>query len=150
MSKPKLKDVLGTPRTVSVRGVAFPVHGISLDGIATLVQRFPDEVEHLRQQEEVTAEYLVRTLPKIVPAVIAAGLGEPGDDETEEAARTLSFIEQVRMIKVIFEQTAPDGLDPLVEEVKLLLTQFGSGTDLHRGKETEKISSKSSRKRQSN
>ena len=122
-----LSDVLGTPRTVEVRGKAIPVNGVQLEFIPVLYRRFPDEIRRLGEMTSFDTELLMTVLPALVAPVIAAGLGHPGDEREEAVVRRLNFMEQARLLRAIWEETAPDGLDPLMDEVRALVEQMGAG-----------------------
>jgi hypothetical protein len=151
-----LNDVLGTPRTVMVRGKSIPVSGIPFELFPVLYRRFPEECSKLGGMTTLDPEILMAVLPALVAPVIAAGIGHAGSEDEEAAARRLNFMEQIRLLKAIFEETAPDGLDPLMEEVRAMIEQFGAGQTAAAtvpavtNGAASKASSKSSRKPLSN
>lgn len=123
---PDLLDILGTPKTVKYNGAELPVYGVSIEGIAALLRRFPvlqDMIkagQAIELPKEITPAMLIQYGPDCAGAVIAAALGYPGSDKHEVAARRLPVNTQLEILAVAKELTMPDGLGPFVESWKRL------------------------------
>ncbi|MHB2169966.1 phage pre-tape measure protein [Alsobacter sp. R-9] len=105
------------PATETVRGVT--VYGVSAEGIAVLLRRFP-ELRTLMTGGAVDAEALLKAAPEAVKAIIAAGIGHPGSTEQEEAAARLPIEIQADFLEAIIRTTLPSGFGPFAERVKAL------------------------------
>jgi len=134
-------DVAGVAQKhVTVRGVLIPIFGISIRGVVMLFNRFPEIREKWANRDEdeeanlFTGEDLQDLAPRAVSAILAAGIGHPGDPEQEEIADGLGAGEQAELLMEILEATFPRGLAPFVDklralgysEVANLLTSFQS------------------------
>jgi hypothetical protein len=111
-------------RTVSIGGKDVTVEGVSLDGVVLLLDRFPEFKELITPKRgeinptEFSLEGLIRLSPRIMGAVIAAGLGRPGNGEEEEVAKSLPIGLQIKLIKEIMDVTFPGGLGPFVDDLR--------------------------------
>lgn len=107
------------------KGVTVEYSGLSGGDIAALMVRFPEVKKIFSQQSlaELTMESFSKLIPKIGVAVIAAGLGCPGDDKQEKIAANLPLGEQMELASMIWKATIPKGLDSFVEG----LEAFGLG-----------------------
>lgn len=116
-----LVDIAPATETVTVRGQAVPVHGVSARGLAVLLGRFP-EVRALmaQQQQDITADRLVELIPDAIAAIIAAGTGLPGDSEAEAVAAALPVEEQFDLLEAILRLTMPTGVGPFVARLARL------------------------------
>lgn len=98
---------------VNIRGSELEVRGIRNREWAALLRRFPE----LRKQAAgitVPEEDMAVASIEIMPAVIAAGLGNTGDEKTEALiAERLSDAEQAEVFGVIMRLTNPPA--PLAE-----------------------------------
>jgi hypothetical protein len=109
---PSLLDIappeIATER-VTVRGVELEVRGLSALDIARVMKRFPD----IRLQsvgKDVPAEDMLLTSLEATPAIIAAGLGQGGNQEIEnQVAIRLSPDEQAALLDAIMTLTNPAG-----------------------------------------
>jgi len=106
-----LLDIAPSHETVSIGGQELPVPGVSIDGIAHLLSRF-DELRMMLsgQMPELTPDMLAGTGPHLVNAIIAAGLGYPGDTEHEAAADRLPATAQLDLLAAIIKATFPGGM----------------------------------------
>lgn len=122
-----LLDIASTPRVVEMRGVAIPVYGVSADGIAHLLRKFP-ELRALMTGHEVnlTPENIIDKAPGAIAAIIAAGCGYPGREDAEATAATLTISEQLELLAVILEQTLPQGIGPFVASLGNLMRSLGA------------------------
>lgn len=98
--------------TIDIRGTPLTVRGLRNREWAALLNRFP----HLRKRQGesdsaaangIDEDLALASLDAIAP-VIAAGLGQCGDNKTEELiAERLSDLEQGRVFAVIMRLTLP-------------------------------------------
>jgi hypothetical protein len=106
----------GDPLTVNI-----PVPGISAYGISTLMQKFPEVRKLLADRklddEDLSADNVMKLAPKVVAAVIACGLGYPDDEEHEKWASQFGASDQLDFIEAILDVTFKDGLGPFVEKL---------------------------------
>jgi len=121
-----LSDVAKVPRQVPVNGVSVDVFGVSGEGFAMLMARFP-EVKNMMDGKKVNKGELMKLAPRALAAFIAAGTGHPGNVEMEEVARTLPVGAQADLIEEILRLTFPRGVGPFVEQLQQmgLLVQLG-------------------------
>lgn len=125
-----LVDVAGArvPRTVPVQGADVEYHGVSAEGIAYLLDRFP-EMRLLISGKDVnlTPDRILEAVPQAVSSIIACGCSDtPGDPDVERAARGLAIGDQMALLTAILEITLPDGVRPLVEGVERLAKLIGA------------------------
>lgn len=113
---PGLVDLAGRHETVE--GVR--VTGITAAGLASLLGRFP-ELRKYASGVPVTTDELIGIAPAALAAIIAAGIGAPGDDEQEGAAAALPLSLQADFLEAIIRMTAPGGVGPFVERVLRLM-----------------------------
>ena len=111
-----LIDIAPASETVTIRGQAVDVCGVSASGVAQLLARFPD-LRRLFSGRDVAVEDLIGMGGEIVAAVIAAGTGAAGDPEAERAADRLSVDEQADLLIAIARVTLPGGVGPFVEKL---------------------------------
>jgi hypothetical protein len=122
-----LLDIAESRETVTVRGTAVAVPGISADGIARLLTRF-DDLRGLLSGEvaDISVEALAGTGPHVVAAVIAAGTGLPGDERAEAVAGDLSVTEQMDLLEAILRATFPAGMGEFAARLQRLAGQAGA------------------------
>jgi len=120
-----LLDIAPAAKTVPVLGVQIEVMGVSTKGIVTLMTRFPQLADMLGGKD-VDVPGLMALSGDIVPAIIAAGCGHPGDEQHEAAASRLPIEAQADLIGAILEVTMPGGFGPFVDR----LTRLGSSINL--------------------
>jgi len=123
---PGLKDIAQSFATVTVKGVALPVSGISAEGIAYLFHRFPIARELIGGKSvDVTAETLVKLGPEAVAALIATGTGELNDRDAEKAAARLGLEDQLNLLEAIIRETMPSGPGPFVQRLSSMFKGMG-------------------------
>jgi hypothetical protein len=120
-----LLDLAPASDTVSVRGKTLAVSGISSKGIIALLRRFPAMADIFTSGSnasdvEKLSGLVVAIGGDLVGAIIAAGLGYPGDERREQVAANLGAGDQFDLIEAIVRVTFPNGLAPLVAKVKAL------------------------------
>ena len=124
-----LTDIAPSAKEVKVRGVNVSVTGVSIQGIALLLSRFPALKKVISGMDlKVTPEGLLSTVPEAVAAIIAAGTGHPGDADHEAIAAGLTLGEQVDMLEAIVEATLPGGVGPFVEKAAAFLEELNGDT----------------------
>lgn len=116
-----LLDIAPQRTTVVVHGHALEVAGVTVRGIADLLRRFP-ELRQLFGGGESAIEQLAATMPDLVAAAIASGLGHANDQAQEDAAAALPAEAQAKLFGAVVKLTMPSGIGPFVEE---LATAFG-------------------------
>jgi hypothetical protein len=114
-----LVDIAPATETVTIRGTAIEVYGVSAAGVAHLLARFP-ALRQLMSGVEASADDLMALAGEAVAPVIAAGTGAPGDADAEAAAGRLSIDEQADLLSAIFRLTFPQGVGPFVEKLGAL------------------------------
>ena len=116
------------PETVTVNGKKIPVHGISMTGFGSLIPRFPSLItdlnERMKKDGALSLLAIIDVAGPAVGAILAAGLGYPGNDEAEQKAAQLDASTQLKLLDKIVEKTMPDGIGPFVEEWGTLMARF--------------------------
>lgn len=126
---PSLTDIAVGSETVTIRGLAFPVRGLSAADIAKLLAKFP-QLRDAWTNRDVSADQWLKAVPELVPFIIAAGLDKLDDDAEIEAAKTLGAEDQISLLAPIWRLTMPSGLTPFVE--RLAAMAQGAGVALAR------------------
>jgi hypothetical protein len=123
---PGLSDIALSSRTVTVGTVAVPVYGVSAQGISVLIERFPEVRDLFNGKDvDVSADSLFTLVPTAIAAIIAAGIGAPGDKDQEAIAATLSLEAQMDFLEAIIELTMPKGIGPFVDRLRSMLEGAG-------------------------
>lgn len=121
---PSFMDIVAMPEIVKIDGQDCPVHGVSVDGLGALFQRFPWLLEALLSGNgvkiDLTPEQLIKEAPGAAVAIMAAALGYPGNEEAEAKVRLLPLGPQLEILVKAKKRTMPDGLSPFVESLKRL------------------------------
>ncbi|RWQ12334.1 hypothetical protein [Mesorhizobium sp.] len=121
-----LLDIAPLTEKVPVGGAKVEVFGVSAKGVAVLLARFP-ELRLLMTGRDVGPEKLMAMGGDVVEAIIAAGIGFPGDDAQEEAAGRLNVEAQADLLAATLRLTFPNGLGPFVEKLTALGAVMGGG-----------------------
>lgn len=108
--------------TVEVRGVKVAVSGVSAQGIAGLLFRFP-EVRKMWATGKWDAESLLSMSDEILAAVIASGVRQID----EANAANLALDEKAELLGAIVRVTMPRGPGPFVEALTALMGSVGAG-----------------------
>lgn len=114
-----LLEVASVARQVEVRGTKVDVYGISGEGLASLMVRFP-EIGKMFSGMEVNNASVLELAPKALAAFIAAGCGNPNDERMEGIASKLGLGEQIDLIDEIMRLTFPRGIGPFVDKLQEL------------------------------
>lgn len=120
-----LLDIVEKTESVKIGKDHVAVYGVSAKGIAYLLGRFP-ELRALMSGREVATEQLMAVGGDAVAAIIAAGLGFPGDPEQEAAAGSLSVDTQADLLGPILKLTMPKGVGPFAEKLASLGSVLGA------------------------
>lgn len=125
---PGLLDLAPSQKTVTIGTTAVPVKGVSAKGIVYIMGRFPEaRMLMTGKAVDVTPESLMKLAPEALAAIIAAGLGFPGDEAQEDAAAALPLEAQVDLIEAIAAVTMPKGVAPFVDRLTKLMGGVESG-----------------------
>lgn len=114
-----LVDIAPIVEKVTICGTVIEVPGVSAEGIAVLLSRFP-ELRKLLTGVTVDSDALLKAGPGALAAILAAGTGVPGDEEAEAAAARLPLGDQADLLTAVLRVTLPGGLDPFVEKLSSL------------------------------
>jgi len=108
------------PSFLTVQGVT--VSGISARGVVALLQDFPALKEVLagREAKGLNGATVLELAPDAAAAIIAAGTGNPGNDEHKKAADLLPLGTQVEFLDAIVTLTFPTGVGPFVATLEKL------------------------------
>ncbi|KEC73146.1 hypothetical protein RLPCCGM1_c1262 [Rhizobium leguminosarum bv. phaseoli CCGM1] len=134
-----LLDIAAVTETVTINGTDISVPGISADGIAHLLARFP-EFRMAMTSRGVEIERWLEIGGDAVAAVIAAGVGHFGEKEYEDAARRLGVQSQADLIEAILKVTMPSGLGPFVQKLTGQLNLVGGQSNMAPGTKSPKAS----------
>ena len=121
-----LIDIAPVTTSVTIRGSDITVVGVSARGVAHLLARFP-QLRALMTGRDVALDEIIRLGGDVVAAIIAAGIGKPGDESQEAAVDNLSLEEQADLLFAIIRLTIPNGVGPLVEKLSSLGMNPGPG-----------------------
>lgn len=123
-----LLDIAPAVERVEVRGTQVDVFGISVKGIVSLIQRFP-ELRGLIGGESLDVDVLMSMGGDIVAAIIAAGCGSPGDVTAEKTACALDIGAQADLLVAILRVTMPGGVGPFVAKLSNLSSLLNLQSD---------------------
>lgn len=122
-----LLDIAPLTEKVTVGGKTLVVYGISAKGLVSLIASFP-EIKRLMAGKEVDVASLMSMGGDAISAIIAAGIGFPGDEKQEEAAARLSLEVQADILTAIIKVTLPNGIGPFVEKLTALGAVAGAAS----------------------
>lgn len=116
-----LLDIVPSQETVTIGKETVVVTGLSALGIASLIDRFPEvKALFVEQETQIDGRSIMQLAPTLVAAILAAGLGHPGDEKAEAVAGKLPIGVQLEAIEKIIAVSAPGGVNPLLESVARL------------------------------
>jgi hypothetical protein len=110
---------------VWIDGHRVTVRGVSVDGIASIIARFP-ELKALVNGGDIVPR-LIEGCGAAVGSIIAAGCGHLGDETYEQHAAKLLPEQQIKFVKAIFGLTFPNGIGSFIEELTGLIGGAGEG-----------------------
>lgn len=113
---------------VKIEGLRVNVRGVSVDGIASIVARFP-EVRSLVSGGvgDSLIPRLIEGCGAAIGPIIAAGCGHLADEIYEQHAAKLLPEYQLKLLKAIFGLTFPNGIGSFVEALMGLIGGTGEG-----------------------
>lgn len=114
-----LLDIPSHSLTVTVGGAKLTVSPISIETLVGLFARFPDLGKMLQDRKFSVATLLTNSGP-LVAAIIAAGVGHPGDAKHEEAAARLALDDQLTILEAVLKATIPSGIGAFIERLTTL------------------------------
>lgn len=129
-----LLDIAPTFEEVDVgAGQKIPVYGVSVDGIAYLLQKFPEVVTILTGGAgDVSAlldyDNLMKKVPGAIVAIIACGCGYPGNEDAEQRIRVMPALVQAELFEKVISLTMPTGVGPFVERLEKLANVVDADT----------------------
>jgi hypothetical protein len=117
-----LLDIAPIPERVDIGGNAIDVTGVSVEGIAHLLQRFPQfaQLQALMGGggDKDLATVLFSLGPQVIAGIIAAGCGYPGNDDAIKRALALDLQAQADLLDAVLRKTLTKGLDPFVARLE--------------------------------
>jgi len=128
MNKGALFQIAPSQETVTLRGVAVPVEGISIAKLTALVGRYPELTVLLGGGGKVTVDpsSLLTTAPAAAASAIAYGLGYVDDEDAEKLIASLPFGDQLKLFeRVLMVSLGEDGADPLVARLSAVTDKLG-------------------------
>lgn len=114
-----LLDLAPVARTVQVDGQAVNVYGVSAEGIAYLLQRYPDLLGLFAGDVTLDSALASKIGPQAIASLIAVGCGYAGEQMTKAEARAakLGVEVQLNILEAVMDQTVPGGIAPFVERL---------------------------------
>ena len=128
-----LLNIAPLTESVEVRGAQIPVRGVTAQGIAQLLFRFP-ELRKMWSTGKWDTDQLLAMSDDILAAVIAAGIDD--DPDTEASARNLALDEKAELLGAVIRVTMPRGPAPFMESLTKLMGGV-SGEALPKGLATK-------------
>lgn len=96
-------------RQIEIRGETLTVRGVKNKEWVVLLERFPEVAKLLNGQNMSMMEIYSSAVDGVIPAIIATGLGNCGDQNTETLiADRLSEAEQFALFEVVMEMGAAE------------------------------------------
>lgn len=133
-----LLDIAPVAEKVAIGDKEIECEGISLEGVANIVRRFPairgviwNGVENKTLDVEGLIQALLTEAPDAIAAILAAGTGKLGSELHERAAARLPIESQLDLLSPILKGTMPNGIGPFVEKLMALFRAVG-GDDVKR------------------
>jgi hypothetical protein len=120
-----LIDIAPLTETVEVRGQKATVSGLSVQGLAALLFRFPD-LSRMWATSKWDMGALLAMSDDILAAIIAAGVAELD----EARAANLALDEKAELLGAIVKVTMPRGPIPFMAALTKLMGSGGSGDDV--------------------
>ncbi len=113
--------------TITVGSVKLTVQPVAIDTLVSLFSRFPDLGQMMQDRKFSVATLLTNSGP-LVAAIIAAGVGHPGDAKHEEAAARLALDDQLTILEAVLKATIPSGIGAFIERLTTLGAFLEKGT----------------------
>lgn len=113
---------------VEINSLPVTVRGVSIDGIASIVARFPELKSFINGGfGDSTIPRLIQGCGAAVGPIIAAGCGHLAELKYEQHAATLLPEQQVKFLRAILGLTFPNGIGSFVEELTTLIGGASEG-----------------------
>jgi hypothetical protein len=113
---------------VKINGQRFVVHGLRVPALASIVARFPDLAFLIGG---VTAGIgmpkMIEQLGAATGPIIAAGVGELGNEKTEKIASDMLAEHQLELLAAIFRLSFPNGFISFVQKLGTLMAGAHEG-----------------------
>lgn len=135
-----LMDIAPPFDTVNVGEQSITVHGVSIEGLAYLLRKFPELAALFTGGSlgDLNYDTVLARVPGAVVAIIACGCGMPGDDAAEKHVNTFGVQVQADLFTKIVALTMPDGMVPFVERLEKLASIVGADTGTGRSPKSRK------------
>lgn len=124
---PGFVDIAPVVETIEIRKQTIEVTGLTPKGVGRVIWRFP-EVRKMIETRKFDIEALIDLSDEALAAVIAAGVGCPGDLEQERQAKNLTLEEKLLVLGAIAKVTMPNGPGPFVDAVSALMGGLAGGS----------------------
>jgi hypothetical protein len=113
---------------VKINGQRFVVHGLRVPALASIVARFPDLAFLIGGATAgVGTPKMIEQLGAATGPIIAAGIGELGNEKTEKIAGDLLAEHQLELVAAIFRMTFPNGFISFVQKLGTLMAGAHEG-----------------------
>jgi len=142
-----LLDIALITESVDVEGQPVSVSGVSVEGIAYLLQQFPQFAQLqnlLGEGSKDLATVLFSLGPQVIASIIAAGCGYPGNPDAIKKALGLNIQAQADLLDAVLRKTLTKGLDPFVERLNSIKATLSPPVTL-----AEKVAEAQAKKKQS-
>ena len=107
---------------VKIDDLEFKVRGVSADGIASIVSRFPELIPLVNGSvTESLIPRLIASCGAAVGPIIAIGCGHRDEEAYEQCGATLPLEQQIKLLDAIFRLTFPNGIGRFVEKLKAMI-----------------------------
>lgn len=125
--EPTFLDLLPGGEKVAIPGGEVEILGVSIGGIGFIARQFPEVVDHLLTSGgKLDGVGMVAMIPKAIPLLIAAGMGEHDNDAVVKWASRQPVHVQVDLVSAVIRRTmGADDYRPLAEKLKGLLKLAG-------------------------
>jgi hypothetical protein len=122
-----LLDIGPLTEEVEIRGVKLEVQGLTAGHIFQLFSKFPDMRKLIDTKQGNVQEVILTLAPDLIARIISMALGEAGNKEIEDKAKTMGAGDQMTILAAIQRLSFPDGIGPFVERVTALMTSASTG-----------------------
>jgi hypothetical protein len=107
---------------VRINGMRFVVHGLRVPALASIVARFPDLAFLIGGAAAgIGMSKMIERFGAATGPIIAAGLGELGNEETEKRANEMLAEHQLELLAAILRLSFPNGFPSFVQKLGTLM-----------------------------
>jgi hypothetical protein len=134
-----LLDIVPATATevVKINGQRFVVHGLRVPALASIVARFPDLGFLIgAATANIGMPRMIEQLGAATGPIIAAGIGELGNEKTEKIAGDLLAEHQLELVAAIFRVTFPNGFISFVQKLGTLMSLMAGA---HEGEQAKPV-----------